>query len=115
MFLSAEDVTISFESCDMSMESTGNYDSRGTVMRTLSPPQTTKIYLVPVEGDKKFQRVLIEHFDSGVKKCDCEKFSVGAVANGQDVVGHFKSAGVDQGYGSPALMQMSCTVKRKPL
>jgi hypothetical protein len=72
----------------------------------------TRIYLVPVERNKKFERVLIEYFDSGVEKCDCEKFPVGAVANGQDVVGHFEGAGVDQGYDSPALIQRSHTVKR---
>ena len=77
--------------------------------------QMTSIYLVPVERKKKSERVLIEHFDGGVKKCDREEFSVGAVANGQDVVGHFEGAGVDQGYSSPALIQRSRTVKRKPL
>ena len=74
-----------------------------------------RIYLVPVERKKKFERVLIEHFDGGVKKRDREEFSIGAVANGQDVVGHFEGAGVDQGYSSPALIQRSRTVKRKLL
>ena len=69
--------------------------TRAAVMRTLSPPQMTGIYLMPVERDKKFERVLIEHFDSRVKKCDCKNFSVGAVTNGQDVVRHFEGAGVD--------------------
>jgi hypothetical protein len=55
----------------------------------------TGIYLMPVERKKKFERVLIEHFDGRVKKCDCKKFSVGAVTNGQDVVRHFEGAGVD--------------------
>lgn len=77
--------------------------------------QMTSIYLVPVERKKKFERVLIEHFDCGVKKRNREEFSVGAVANGQDVVGHFEGAGVDQRYSSPALIQRSRTVKRKPL
>ena len=77
--------------------------------------QMTSIYLVPVERKKKFERVLIEHFDGGVKKRNREEFSVGAVANGQDVVGHFEGAGVDQRYSSPALIQRSRTVKRKPL
>ena len=84
-------------------------------MRTLPSTQMTSIYLVPVERNKKFERVLIKHFDGGVKKRNCEKFSVGAVANGQDVVAHFEGAGVDQGYSSPALIQRSCTVKRKPI
>ena len=75
----------------------------------------TSIYLVPVERKKKFERVLIEHFDCGVKKRNREEFSVGAVANGQDVVGHFEGAGVDQGYSSPSLIQRSCTIKREPL
>ena len=70
---------------------------------------------MPVERKKKFERVLIEHFDGGVKKRDREEFSIGAVANGQDVVGHFEGAGVDQGYSSPALIQRSRTVKRKLL
>jgi hypothetical protein len=74
----------------------------------------TKFYLVPVERKEEFERILIEYFDSGVKKCDCEKFSVGAVANGQDVIGHFEGADVDQRYNSPALMRRSCTVQRKP-
>jgi hypothetical protein len=67
--------------------------------------ETTKIYLVPIERKEKFERILIEYFDSGVKKCDCEKFSVGAVANRQDVIGHFEGADVDQRYNSPALMR----------
>jgi hypothetical protein len=96
------------------MESTGNYDSQGTTMRTLSSPQLKIMYLVPVERKKEFECVLIEHFYSGVEKCDCEKFFVGAVANGQDVIGHFEGASVDQRYNSPALIQRSCTVKRKP-
>jgi hypothetical protein len=44
--------------------------------------QMTRIYLVPVERKKKFERVLIEHFDCRVKKRDREEFSVGGVANG---------------------------------
>jgi hypothetical protein len=73
----------------------------------------TKIYLVPVERKEKLECVLIEYFDSGVKKCDRKKFSVGAVANGQDIVGHFEGADVDQRYNSPALMKRSCTIQRK--
>ena len=42
----------------------------------------TDFYLVPVERNEEFERILIKYFDSGVKKCDCKKFSVGAVANG---------------------------------
>jgi hypothetical protein len=72
----------------------------------------TKFYLVPVERKEEFERILIEYFDSGVKKCDCEKFSVGAVANGQDVIGHFEGADVDQRYNSPALMRRSCTSEK---
>jgi hypothetical protein len=74
----------------------------------------TNFYLVPVEGNKEFERILIEYFDSGVKKCDCEKFSIGAIANRQDVIGHFEGADVDQRYNSPALIRRSFTVQRKP-
>ena len=42
----------------------------------------TKIYLVAVERNEEFERILIEYFDSGVKKSDGKKFSVGTVANG---------------------------------
>ncbi len=69
---------------------------------------------MPVERKEKFECILIEYFNSGVKKCDCEKFSVGAVANGQDVIGHFEGADVGQRYNSPALMRRSCTAQRKP-
>jgi hypothetical protein len=62
-----------------------------------------RTYLVPVEREEKFERVLIENFYSGVKKCDCEELSVGTVSNRQDVVRHFKGAGVDQGHSSPVL------------
>ena len=74
----------------------------------------TKIYLVPVKRKKEFERILIEYFDSGVKECDCKKFSVGAVANGQYVIGHFEGANMDQRYNSPALIGRSCTIQRKP-
>jgi hypothetical protein len=74
----------------------------------------TKFYLVSVERKEEFERILIEYFDSGVKKCDCEKLSVGAVANRQDVIGHFEGADVDQRYNSSALIRRSCTVQRKP-
>jgi hypothetical protein len=84
-------------------------------MRTLISPQMKRIYLVPVERKKEFERVLIKHFYSGVKKCDCKKFFVGTVANRQDVVCHFEGAGVDQRYNPPALVQRSCSVNRKPL
>ena len=73
----------------------------------------TKFYLVPVERNEEFERILIKYFDSGVKKCDCKKFSVGAVANGQDVIGHFEGADVDQRYSSPALMKRSYVIQRK--
>ena len=63
---------------------------------------------MPVERKEEFERILIEYFDSGIKKCDCEKFSVGAVSNRQDVIGHFEGADVDQRYNSPALMRRSC-------
>ncbi len=74
----------------------------------------TKFYLVPEKRKEEFERILIEYFDGGVKECDCEKFSVWAVANRQDVVGHFEGPDVDQRYNSPALMERSCTVQRKP-
>ena len=74
----------------------------------------TKMYLVAVERNEEFERILIEYFDSGVKKCDGEKFSVGTVANGQDVIGHFEGTDVDQRYNSSALMRRSCAVQRKP-
>ena len=61
------------------------------------------IYLVSIERKKKFERVLIEYFDSGVKKCDCEKLPVGAIANGQDVISHFEGASVNKRYEFPAL------------
>jgi len=68
---------------------------------------------VPVERKKKFQCVLVEHFHSGVKKCDCKQLSIGTIANGKDVVGHFEGAGMDKRYDFPALIRRSCTVKRK--
>jgi hypothetical protein len=67
----------------------------------------TNLYLVSVERKKEFERILIEYFDSGVKKCDCKKFSVGAITNGQDVIRHFEGADVDQRYNFPALMRRS--------
>ena len=74
----------------------------------------TKFYLVSIERKEESERILIKYFDSRVKKCDCEKFSVGAIANGQNVIGHFEGADVDQRYNFPALMKKSCTVQRKP-
>jgi hypothetical protein len=55
----------------------------------------TEFYLVPIEREEEFECILIEYFDSGVKKCNCEKFSVGAIANGQDVIAHFEGTDVD--------------------
>lgn len=75
----------------------------------------TMPYLVSVERKEKFERVLIEHLDGGIKKCDREKLPVGAVANGQDVVSHFEGARVDERYDFPALTRRSCVVKRKLL
>jgi hypothetical protein len=83
-------------------------------MRPCHRLKMTYFYLVPVERNEEFERILIEYFDSGIKKCYCEKFSVGTVANGQDVIGHFEGADVDQRYNSPALMRRSCTAQRIP-
>jgi hypothetical protein len=71
------------------------------------------IYLVSIERKKEFECVLIEYFDSGVKKCDCEKLPVGAVANGQDVVGHFEGASVDKRYTFPTLARRLRIIDRK--
>lgn len=70
-------------------------------------------YLVSVERNEKLERVLIEHLDSGVKKCDREKLPVGAEANGQDIVGHFEGARVDERYDFPVLARRSRVFVRK--
>jgi hypothetical protein len=71
-------------------------------------------YLVSVERKEKIECVLIEYLDSRIEKCDGEKLPIGAIANGQDVIGHFEGARVDKRYDFPALGRRSC-VKRKLL
>ena len=66
-----------------------------------------------IERKKKFERVLIEYFDSGIKKCDCEKLPVGTIANGQDVIGHFEGTSVDKRYKFPSLTRRSCIINKK--
>jgi hypothetical protein len=72
-------------------------------------------YLVSVERKEKLERVLVENLDSGIKKCDREKLPVGAVANGQDGVGHFEGARVDERYDFPVLARRSRVIVRKQL
>jgi hypothetical protein len=71
------------------------------------------IYLVSIERKKKFERVLIEHFDSGIKECNREKLPVGTIANGQDVIGHFEGTSVGKRYNFPALTRRSCIIEKK--
>lgn len=66
-----------------------------------------------IERKKKLERVLIEYFDSGVEECDREKLPVGAIANGQDVIGHFEGTRVDNRYKFPALTRRSCIINKK--
>lgn len=62
---------------------------------TPTPPRK-KIHLVPVEGEEELERVLVEDLDCRVEQRDGEQLAVGRVPDGEDVVRHFQSLGVNE-------------------
>ena len=58
-----------------------------------------------VERQEKFECILIEYFDSRVKKRNCQKLSVGTEADRQNVVRHFQGARVNKRHSSPFLVR----------
>jgi ribosomal protein L27 len=68
-----------------------------------------------IKREEEFECVLIKHLYSGVKKCDCEKLSVGTIADRQHVVRHLKGASVDQGHDLPVLIRGPYIFKRRAM
>jgi hypothetical protein len=52
---------------------------------------------VPIQRQEELEAVLEEDLDGRVEERDGEEPPVGAVLDGEDVVGHFEGADVDEG------------------
>jgi hypothetical protein len=53
-------------------------------------------HLVPVQAQKELEGILEKDLDGGIQQTDCEQLVIGAILDGQDVVGHFQRLGVNQ-------------------
>lgn len=94
MFLSAEHVMMSFESNEMSSESTGSYWSQTSPASATGEQKNesakTDAHFVTVERQEELEGVGEENFDSRVQQADREQLAIWTVLDGQDVVRHLE-------------------------
>lgn len=87
MFLSAEQVMMSFESDEMSRERTGSCAE----WHQIKPANRERgTHLVAVERKEELERIGVEDLDRRVEQRHGEELAIGTVLDGEDVVRHLE-------------------------
>jgi hypothetical protein len=64
-----------------------------------------RTYFVSIEGQEKFERVLVEYLDRRVQEGHSQELSVRTVSDGQDILCHFERARMNERQMFPGLCQ----------
>lgn len=90
---------MSFESPEISMESTGSWKKINTrLYLTQNSPD-----LMAIEREEKLERVLVKYFYCGVQQCNRQQLSIGTVSHRENIIRHFQCTHMDQGKESSTM------------